>query len=588
MKTLPNGRLLEHFGELTTAESTLLKHVASGTPARIADSRPEIGTKENKVRAHFLRFLILGGDAENPVHERGINLRGAYIVGVLDLRGAEINTSVTLEHCLCFQPLYLEDMQLKGSLSLNFSAVPGLVVSRVSISGSLYLNKIYSHGTIQLIAAKIGGSIYIRGSYLYGLGEPALLMGGISVGSVIRVEDESKVIGGLSLVGALIDNQLSCSNCTFIAIKGPAFNADNILVKGGVYLTKGFHSVGLVRISGARIAGQLSLRGAHFQENGENCLSAQGMQVGSSLIMTDFPSPLRMAAFNGSHVKSLTDDEKTWGDELSLNGFIYNFINSRIPLTAEARIAWLNSQNPANSGNDDLKGSNSEFRPQPWRHLQKVFEEMGHSEEARKVGIAFEKRLRKVGLVGQGTARWWPGFRWLGLIPHMLYGALTGYGYRPMRLLAWILGIWLFFTSIYWYAAVEQNVFAPSNPLVFQSDAYTTCRKEYGEGWQKRSPDTPIPSGIGNWYTCDALRGEYTGFSPGAYSLDILLSLVDLQQEKDWRPITTTPSPNAWVEFWNWDWGHSIRFLVWLETLIGWGISLLLVAIVSGLTRRKE
>ncbi|AZE05881.1 hypothetical protein [Pseudomonas chlororaphis] len=588
MKTLPNGRLLEHFGELTAAERILLEHAASGSLARIADSRPETGTKENKVRARFLRFLILGGDAENPVHERGINLRGAYIVGVLDLRGAEINISVTLEHCLCFQPLYLEDMQLKGSLNLNFSAVPGLVASRASISGSLYLNKVYSHGTIQLIAAKIGGSIYIRDSYLYGLGEPALLMGGISVGSVIRVEDKSKVIGGFSLVGALIDNQLSCSNCKFIAIKGPAFNADNILVKGGVYLTKGFHSVGLVRISGARIAGQLSLRGAHFQENGENCLSAQGMQVGSSLIMTDFPSPLRMAAFNGSHVKSLTDDEKTWGNELSLNGFIYNFINSRIPLTAETRIAWLNSQNPANSGNDGLKGSNSEFRPQPWRHLQKVFEEMGHSEEARKVGIAFEKRLRKVGLVGQGTARWWPGFRWLGLIPHVLYGALTGYGYRPMRLLAWILGIWLFFTTVYWYAAVEQNVFAPSNPLVFQNDAYTTCRKEYGEGWQKRSPDTPIPSGIGNWYTCDALRGEYTGFSPGAYSLDILLSLVDLQQEKDWGPITTTPSPNAWLEFWNWDWGHSVRFLVWLETLIGWGISLLLVAIVSGLTRRKE
>lgn len=180
------------------------------------------------------------------------------------------------------------------------------------------------------------------------------------------------------------------------------------------------------------------------------------------------------------------------------------------------------------------------------------------------------------------------GTRWLGKVPHMLYGALTGYGYRPMRLLAWILGIWLFFTSVYWYAALEQNVFAPSNPLVFQNEAYATCRKEYGEGWQKRSPDTPIPASIGNWYTCDALRGEYTGFSPGAYSLDILLSLVDLQQEKDWGPITATPSANAWVEFWNWDWGHGIRFLVWLETLIGWGISLLLVAIVSGLTRRKE
>ncbi len=204
------------------------------------------------------------------------------------------------------------------------------------------------------------------------------------------------------------------------------------------------------------------------------------------------------------------------------------------------------------------------------------------------MGIAFEKRLRKVGLVGQGTARWWPGLRWLGLIPHVLYGALTGYGYRPMRLLAWILGIWLFFTSVYWYAAIEHKVFAPSNPLVFQNEAYASCTPEYGDTWQRQHPDTERPAEIGNWYTCKALRGEYTGFSPGAYSLDILLSLVDLQQEKDWGPITPTPFPGYWDELKNLEWGHGIRLLIWLETLIGWGISLLLVAIVSGLTRRKE
>ncbi|AZD49190.1 hypothetical protein [Pseudomonas chlororaphis] len=269
MKALPNGRLLEHFGELTAAESILLEHAASGTPARITPRRPESGTRKNKVRAEFLRFLILGGDAENPVHERGINLRGAYIVGALDLREAQINISVTLEHCMCFQPVHLEDMQLTGSLSLNYNAIPGLSASRASISGSLYLNRIYSHGTINLIAAKVGGSIYVRGSYLYGLGEKALQMDGASVGGVIRVEDKSRVIGGFSLIGASIDGQLSCSDCTFQAIKGPAFSADHIIVRGAVYLTKGFHSIGLVRISGARIAGQLSLSGARFQAQGK-------------------------------------------------------------------------------------------------------------------------------------------------------------------------------------------------------------------------------------------------------------------------------------------------------------------------------
>lgn len=313
---------------------------------------------------------------------------------------------------------------------------------------------------------------------------------------------------------------------------------------------------------------------------------AQHAHIAGSLIVRKLAIPLQKALLDNTKVTTLNDDTRSWGKGLQLDGFSYDFLSNGTK--AKARLAWLDKQTPFTAGTDGLKGEKSGFRPQPWRHLKHKLEEMGHADEAQEVGIAFERRLREVGSVGKRTAHWPRGFRWLGIVPHVLYGALTGYGYRPMRLLAWILGIWLAFTAVYWYAAVEQNVFAPSNPLVFQSDAYTTCRKEYGEGWQKRSPDTPIPSGIGNWYTCDALRGEYTGFSPGAYSLDILLSLVDLQQEKDWGPITTTPSPNAWVEFWNWDWGHSIRFLVWLETLIGWGISLLLVAIVSGLTRRKE
>ncbi|MGA3828179.1 hypothetical protein ACPC1M_32445, partial [Pseudomonas chlororaphis] len=89
-------------------------------------------------------------------------------------------------------------------------------------------------------------------------------------------------------------------------------------------------------------------------------------------------------------------------------------------------------------------------------------------------------------------------------VPHVLYGALTGYGYRPMRLMAWILGIWLFFTSVYWYAAIEHKVFATSNPLVFQNEAYASCTPEYGDVWKEQHPKQDLPSTVGNWYTCKA------------------------------------------------------------------------------------
>lgn len=581
-------RVLQHYLPLNPVEKELLAYCTTGAQFSIAKQRPVAGTAENTIRASFLRFLILGGDDQNPIDLNGIHLEGAFIQGSLHLSSATIATNVSLIHCLCDKDIRLENTVIDGWLDLSGSQFSGVAAQYLCVRSSLHMKELHSQGTICLMGAKIAGSLIFSGAQLDGLGSNALEADRCVVDANIFFEDGFKSLGEVRLNSATMKG-LKCSDCTFTATDGLALNADKAHVSGSVFLSTGFHSIGTVRFTAARIDGQLSLKGSrHLDGNGGFSLIAQNMVVGRTLMLTQLEHPLQNVAFSGSHVRTLSDDSKTWGKELGLNGFTYDFLTTDSPLRAKDRIAWLDSQLPASTGEDGLKGSDSGFLPQPWLQLKHVFEKMGHFEEARKVGIAFEQRLRKTGLLGYGTAHWPWGTRWLGKIPHMLYGALTGYGYRPMRLLAWILGIWLFFTSVYWYAALEQNVFAPSNPLVFQNEAYATCRKEYGEGWQKRSPETPIPASIGNWYTCDALRGEYTGFSPGAYSLDILLSLVDLQQEKDWGPITATPSANAWVEFWNWDWGHGIRFLVWLETLIGWGISLLLVAIVSGLTRRKE
>jgi hypothetical protein len=100
-------------------------------------------------------------------------------------------------------------------------------------------------------------------------------------------------------------------------------------------------------------------------------------------------------------------------------------------------------------------------------------------------------------------------------------------------------------------------------------------------------PYRPI-QGAGNWYLCEKLREEYTGFSPLAYSLDLILPLVDLQQEGDWSAMIPTPDKTS--AFWTWspNWKYAVRFLMWFEILFGWIASLLLVAVVSGLTKRRE
>jgi len=87
---------------------------------------------------------------------------------------------------------------------------------------------------------------------------------------------------------------------------------------------------------------------------------------------------------------------------------------------------------------------------------------------------------------------------------------------------------------------------------------------------------------------CEKLHEEYTGFSPLAYSLDLILPLVDLQQEHDWAPMIPT-SKNTWIdELKAHNLKHLTRLVVRFEILFGWMSSLLLVAVISGLTKRLE
>ncbi len=222
---------------------------------------------------------------------------------------------------------------------------------------------------------------------------------------------------------------------------------------------------------------------------------------------------------------------------------------------------------------------------------------MGHTEDARQVAIAFEDRLRRADLIGLSPEHWWGWLKWLyrffARSFHYGFRILTGYGYRPMRLLGWFFGVWLGCAIFYWCAALPpNNVFAPSNPLVFQEAAYAACVPGSDAATLERAkPADAMPApikGAGNWYLCEKLRAEYTGFSPLAYSLDVILPLVDLQQQKDWSPMIPTPKAVWWEELRGSGWKHITRMVVWAETLFGWLASLLLVAIVSGLTKRRE
>ena len=202
---------------------------------------------------------------------------------------------------------------------------------------------------------------------------------------------------------------------------------------------------------------------------------------------------------------------------------------------------------------------------------------MGHAEEARQVAIAQEERLRRADLVGRPPSDWsaWRRvpYRVTARAFHWSFGLLAGYGYRPMRLLACFVAVWLSCGAVFWTAASKFAVFGPSNPLVFQNANYADCMPggpaASQEGRESSGVSEPT-RGAGNWYLCEKLPQEYTGLSPLAYSLDVLLPFVDLQQQKDWGPLIPTPLSSPLEEFRSLGWKQVTRLIIWFETLFGW------------------
>jgi len=217
------GRALADFGDLSPAEKTLLDCCRMGKVAVISDKRPETETDANRVRAAFVRYLALDGDDENPVHERGIELIGAWVTGALDLDGAEVRRALFLERCvmesLSAYSAHLVHLALDGTLLTN-----GMTADRMVCDGGLFLRGgFHATGRVRLLGARIGGN-------------------------------------------------LECDKGRFEKIGGIAFHADGVQVSGGFFLRHGFHATGQVCFIGATVRGDLDCEAGVFENGSDEAL----------------------------------------------------------------------------------------------------------------------------------------------------------------------------------------------------------------------------------------------------------------------------------------------------------------------------
>jgi len=99
-------------------EQNLLEACYSGEPATISATRPAEATRQNIIRADFIRFLALGGDDQNPVHKHGVQMMGAWIEEQLDLSFGKTSSLFFSNYHFNQEPIFL-DTEIGGQLSLS-------------------------------------------------------------------------------------------------------------------------------------------------------------------------------------------------------------------------------------------------------------------------------------------------------------------------------------------------------------------------------------------------------------------------------------------------------------------------------------
>src|SRR5699024_9317932 len=113
-------------------------------------------TETKYVRADFLRFLLLGGDEQAPVHEHGVMLQGAYVAGELMLRSCSIPVSMMLQECFLPEQISAEDARVSGVLGLTGSHLAeGLAADRLKCTASIFLRGGFRvQGQVRLLGAE--------------------------------------------------------------------------------------------------------------------------------------------------------------------------------------------------------------------------------------------------------------------------------------------------------------------------------------------------------------------------------------------------------------------------------------------------
>lgn len=348
-------------------------------------------------------------------------------------------------------------------------------------------------------------------------------------------------------------------------------------IDGDLQLVSGFEAHGHVLLDGAKIGRSASFKGGRFFGDGRCAINAQGLSVGSSVLLESLPDGSRFWAkgtvdftnavipgyfvlrnvdrpddmaliLRSVHVGTLEDALPSWPRDADLIGFEY------------ARHAWVDkiaNMTPDKSDfleKGDLQArldwikerTSKRFDPEQYVQLARVFRESGFEEEATEVLIAKEK-ARACSPNLNLAARVW----------YATLAPMIGYGYRPWGALRAVL-VFVVMGCVLFGIGRRAGIVVPT-----RSDAL--IQRDVGE---------------------QRLALGYPRFNALIYSADTFIPLIRLDQADHWTPSINGTQESVHTRWPLWVYARLLRSYLWIHVVAGWTFSTLIALGLAGLVRR--
>jgi hypothetical protein len=200
-----------------------------------------------------------------------------------------------------------------------------------------------------------------------------------------------------------------------------------------------------------------------------------------------------------------------------------------VPTDGKTRLRWLRLDTATNG-------------TQPYKQLAKVLQERGDTESAKLVLEALEEKLARFNELAAHEGDFLP-LHWFRFPAYWLR-RMIGFGYRPGRAAWALMLLWLVGSVSYWRGD-QARMMIPTD-----KDASQT------------------------FVTTGKAPPHYPTFSAPIYSLENTFPLVKLGQVDKWQ---LDPSTEL---------ARTLQWLIWLQNILGWFLTTLFVAAVSGIVQK--